>query len=236
MPSLSAARPAYVTFETRLVEKQKLREEGGSLYAVEEDWVKITPSGSKDVFEKLVKDWFETLRGRVEMQMEQPELLDHYQKAYAAWKQNRELPIEGTPIAGWPLATLAQQQLCKSLNLRTVEDLASANAEAVHRLGMGAQVLRNRAVDFLTAQKDTGPLVAQVESLRATVADLLAEVKTMREENRVLKGMRGVADVTPQVQMPEIYSSIPQVQLPDPPKIDGLIGDVVNEEVEAAMN
>lgn len=199
MPAIAEARPPYFEFEGRMVEQFNPAPPlgDGMLNPIMKDFVVITPQGSKDRIEKLVDDWFSSLDMRVKMDMYPKAWLESHRAAYKHWKETNELPLEGTPIKGWPLATLAEQKKLIDLNLRTVEDLAVANAESIGRLGMGGLSLKSRAENFLAAKQDTGPLVSRVESMTSTLAEMEKRLTTLAEENRLLRAEKGIKEPEP---------------------------------------
>lgn len=186
---LAKARPPYIEFETRAVEKRKPAPPAGTgeVYWENIDFVIVTPQGTKDRIEKEVRDWFTALTDRVKMEMYPAEWLDKHQKAYDLWKQNREIPLDGTPIKGWPLASPAEAAKLLSVNIKTVEDLANANNEAIQRIGMGAQTLKSRAENFLNAKQDTGPLVSRLEAALTSLEVLTKSVATLTARNDALE-------------------------------------------------
>lgn len=227
--AIQNTRPSYVSFETRLVEKQHLRPPDGTglAYAVEVDFALITPQGTKDVILREVQPWLEYLQMQVDQEMMPIEVLNRYKAQYEAYKTKQEIPVEGTPIKGWPLATLAQQDACLRANIRTVEDLANCSSEAIGRIGMGAQELRNRAGKFLEAQNGTAPMVARLSSLETTVNAILAENRKLQEENKILKS-GGVSVFPKQEISPELRQS-PDVSLgiDDTPRGDNNLVDKI---------
>lgn len=187
---------AYVAFERRVVERRG--EVGTPTEGVptqyEEDWVRITPKGTKDLVLKSVSDWFATLQQRVTMEMIPAEEFHRYQKQYEAWKAGMELPLEGTPIRGWPMLSLLQQEDCFKLHIRTVEDLANANQETIARLGMGALAMKQRAADWIVAKKDMGPVLERQEAQQKTLDALQKTLQELQAENRALKSLKGIAE------------------------------------------
>lgn len=186
---LAKARPPYIEFETRAVEKRKPAPPAGTgeVFWENVDFVVVTPQGTKDRIEKEVRDWFSSLSDRVKMEMYPAEWLDKHRSAYALWQQNRDIPLEGTPIKGWPLASPAEQAKLLSINIKTVEDLANANNEAIQRIGMGAQMLKSRAENYLNAKQDTGPLVSRLEAALASLEVLTKSVADLTARNAALE-------------------------------------------------
>jgi hypothetical protein len=207
-PTMMQERPPYVEFKRSTAERRYpvLDEEGkphpqaGQLYYVDVDLVKITQIGGKDTVEKVVDDWLENCKVNVQAQRMPREWLMHYELTYEKFKLGQEVPIQGTPIRNWPLLTPAQVENCTSRGIRAVEDLAAANEQTLNALGMGSRALKQQAVDYLAMQKDSAPLVEQLNALRVQVEALGTRCQTLAAENQqmgselaVLRGMRAQA-------------------------------------------
>jgi len=163
---------------------------------VDVDFAIITPPYSKD---EVFKDALHFLRDnkvKVAHGSLSQEQADRYQRQYVAWKSGQEMPLEGTPILGWPVLTPAQQQNLILLNIPTVEYLAAINDEGMARVGMGALEQKRKAVAWLAQATDKGPLTQQMASIQT--------------ENDVLK--MSVATLTKQVE-----SMLSQATAPAPP-------------------
>lgn len=104
----------------------------------------------------------------------------HAFNAYQAWKNNQEIPLEGTDIRNWPGVTPAQVKTCHGANIRTLEDLASANDEAVRLLGMGGRALVQKAKAYLESA-DQNKSSEQIAALTVRVEEL-AESLTSKDE------------------------------------------------------
>lgn len=174
-------RPPYVEFRRKAVERR--RPEDGSIYYVDVDFAFVTPLGSRDRLEKEVKDWFANL----EMQVADGERFprkwyEGFREAYDRWCKGQEIPVDGTPLRNWPVLTESELKGCIDLHMRTVEDLAGANEEAVQRLGMGGRGLRQRAKDWLLAKTGDGALVLQVDALRTSLAELERRNKSLQDQ------------------------------------------------------
>jgi len=99
-----------------------------------------------------------------------------YKESYTAWKRGEEIPLNGTPIKGWSVLSPSQQANVIAANVRTVEDLAQANGEAVARIGMGGMELRQKAEAWIKAAKDVGITVQENIALKAKVSTLEEQV------------------------------------------------------------
>jgi hypothetical protein len=188
-PAISQeVRPPYIEFKKVPVEdRQKTIEVGHPVFR-DVDFVEITPLGSRDKLVKEVTGWlaqsFEQAQsGRLPMSWYQA-----YKGAYEFWQKGQELPVEGTPIKNWPTASAAEVENCLRLHLRSVEDLASANEEAIMRLGMGGRALKQRAIDYLNAARDTGQVIQQLTALKVENDALKERNKSLEERLTKLEG------------------------------------------------
>lgn len=166
MSYLMKVSPPYIRFETRAMERYKLATEGGELYYIDKDFALVTPHGSKDTVEKELPEWFNHLEGEVRQGRMEREWLAAYRESYRIWKESGEVPVIGTPIKNWPIATPSEVKNLNNVGIRAVEDLANANEEVIARLGMGARGLKQKAVDWVQSNTDQAPLVQQLSALR----------------------------------------------------------------------
>lgn len=188
-------RPAYVRFERKPLEDRAASLAAGQYRTKDVDMVIITPVGTKDEVEKVVADWLAQSKQQVQEGRLSPEFGEHYAKAYEAWKRGEEIPLDGTPIKTWPVISPAQRQNCIAANVRTVEDLATANGEALTRIGMGGQELRQKAETWLKASSSVGVVVQANAALNARVAGLEAQVKNLQDRNDALVKQLQAADI-----------------------------------------
>lgn len=179
-------RPPYITFEVVAEEDRAASIEKGHYVAKDVVYAIVTPQGSKDRIPRQVDDWFANLREQVRQGRFPQEWLRNFQEQYNAWKSGREIPLHGSPVANWPAASPAQVRALQAANLLTVEDLAAANEEALHRLGMGGRALKQRAVEWLAAAAGTGKIAEEVAALKQQNADLLAAHERLMAQNAEL--------------------------------------------------
>ena len=91
--------------------------------------------------------------------------------AYEAWKDGREAPVNGTDLKNWPGVTPAQLKTCQNATIRTIEDLAEANADTIRKLGMGGVAMAEKAKSYLSsaesnkASEEVASLKVKMESL-----------------------------------------------------------------------
>lgn len=168
-------RPPYVTFEVRAIEDRNASIEAGHYVANDVDFALITPMGSKDRVERVVSEWFAKLAEDVRNQRFDPAWLSAFKEAYKAWKEDREVPVDGTAILTWPVLSPSQVKSLLDCHIRTVEDLAVANEEALARIGMGGRALKQKAEEWLKSAKTIGVRSEEVVALKAENKDLKAQ-------------------------------------------------------------
>lgn len=168
---VAEARPPYVSFEVRAEEDREASIAAGHYKTRDVDYALITPQGSKDRTERQVQDWFSQLVEQVQQQRFPQEWLTHFRAAYAAWKEGREIPLNGTAIITWPVLSPSQVKSCLDARLRTVEDLAAANEETIAHLGMGGRALKDKAVSWLSAAAGNGKVTEELAALKTAKAD-----------------------------------------------------------------
>jgi hypothetical protein len=108
--------------------------------------------------------------------------------AWAAFKNSGVQVQEGTPLESFPLLGTSTVLNFKSLNVHTVEQLASVTDAVIHNLGTGALDLREKAKVWLKAAKDS----SAVTSLQSELAKRDADIAALREQIAELaKGKKG---------------------------------------------
>lgn len=195
-------RPPYVRFESRAVEDRSNPDTTVKAFR-DVDYALVTPMGSKDVAEKVVADWFQHLREQVQQGRFKAEWLMAFEGAYKAWKNDQEPPVDGLRLRDWPGITPAQIKTLTELRFRSVEDLAAANEETIHRLGMGGRALVQKAQDWLKASKDMAPTLEELSRLRVAnedqarqLSEALAAIGQLQAQVDILKGAAGSAKQT----------------------------------------
>lgn len=182
------SRP-HVRFETRSAEDRAASIEAGRKVYKDIDWVIVTPAGGKDVREDHAESWLSKIEGQAQTGMYDYEWARDFKKMYEMFKEGKELPENGTPLRMCTtLFTPAEIANCLAVNVRTLEDLAGANEEALGRIGMGARALKTRAVESIKTGegKESAMKVEALEiqnaDLKQKVTDLMAVVEDMREQ------------------------------------------------------
>lgn len=184
---MSEARPPYVKFEIRAVEDRTATIEQGRPMHKDVDFAIITPAGSKDRIEKEAEAWLRDLADMVHQERFPATWLQAYKQAYQAFKENREAPEHGIPLADWPGVTPAQVNMLQDIGIRTVEHMAEATEEALNYIGMGARALKAKAQAYLDAAKDGGKTSEELAALRTQIEQLLARDKERDERLSALE-------------------------------------------------
>lgn len=184
---LQKARMPYVAFEMRAVEDRAASIEQGRYTTKDVEYVLVTPMGSRDKMEFVYSEWIVQMRTEADNGRLPMEWLDAFERRYAAWKKQEELPLEGSPLRNWPPISPAQIKNLASWNIQTVEQLAAANEELIRRLGMGGRALQQTATEWLKAAKDTGKVAMEVSELKTRLEGLEAVNKQLLEQNNLLR-------------------------------------------------
>jgi hypothetical protein len=177
-------RPAYVRFERRAVEDKNASISKGHFVAKDVDFALVTPPYSRDVYEERADSWLSKQRQQAGKGRIPAAWYERYQETYDRWKRGEEMPLNGTPIKSWPVISPAQAKNLTSINILTVEDLASVNDEGLRRIGMGAVALRDKAKAWLAQANDKGPLTMENAALRTENVALKAQLEQMESKLR----------------------------------------------------
>ena len=175
-------RPPYVIFQVRAEEDRQASKDAGHYVTKDVNYAIITPQGSKDRVERIADDWLAYLQEQVDQGRFKPEWLHRFKEGYAAWKAGQEIPENGIAIRNWPVLSPSQIDALLYANIRTVEDLAIANEEAISRLGMGGRSLQYKAREWLAAAAGSGKQVEEITSLKLRNEELTAQVLAMQTQ------------------------------------------------------
>jgi hypothetical protein len=116
---------------------------------------------------------------------------------YNAWKQNSEIPTDGTPLAAWPGVTKQQAEVLKGQGIRTVEDVAGMNDSMIGRIALpNVRALKEQAQRYLDARdnhrveaalKEKDDQIATLKAQMDQLAELVAAKMDAAEENEPAK-------------------------------------------------
>lgn len=190
-------RPPYLRFEKRPVEDRDASIKAGCYMTKDVDFVYITPTGTRDVIERQVSEWFAYLAELVKQGRFRSDWLAAFKEAHKLWGQGQEIPLKGMPIKTWPVLSPAQRDNCIKLMVLTVEDLAQANEETLGRMGMGAMALKQRAIDWLKNAKDPSKVSEELNAIRIEMAAIRTRADALEERNAALERELAVYKPTP---------------------------------------
>lgn len=212
---LQEDRKPYVRFERVAVEDDAATKAAGHYVARDAYFALITPAYTKDVMKYEVESWFKKMDRRVQEGRLPASWMRDYKKEFEAYKEGHEVPLNGMPILGWGVISPAMQETLIRQGIRTVEDAAGMNEDAMRRFGMGGTEIKQKAVAALKAAKDTGKLVMENAELKAKLEvseKTLDKLKTDFEElvNYVRANMPQAAEapaITPAAPEAEISAA-----------------------------
>ena len=180
---IQQARPPHVVYERRAEEDRAASIEQGRYVSRDVDYAIVTPAGSKDRVERVVSDWFLMLAGEVKAERWPQVWLDQLRAGYDSWTRGQTPPESGTPLSTWPALSPAQAKNWAQIGIRTIEELAEANEEALSAYGMGSRDMKSRAGLFLeNAKSDSGPLVAKLRAAEELIASMEVRMKSLEAQ------------------------------------------------------
>ncbi len=173
----------HVNFELRAQEDREASIKAGHPVFKDVEFAIITMPGGQLVVDKIIDDaLLSEWKNGSNRKPPSPFALT----AYQAWKSGLEIPVNGMDLKNWPGITPAQIKMCHGTNIRTVEDLATANEEAKRRMGMGALALINKAKAYLENAESNKSSEA-ISSLQVEMEAMKAEIARLKDENGTLR-------------------------------------------------
>jgi hypothetical protein len=112
--------------------------------------------------------------------------------AYAAFLTNREAVTTGTPLEEWPALSVSQIAEFRSLNIRTLEALASLDDAAIQRLGTGGRKICERAKARLEEADGGAPLDRALAALDSAAQDRVVDAKTIRDQAAEIERLKAL--------------------------------------------
>jgi hypothetical protein len=111
---------------------------------------------------------------------------------YAAWKRGQDAPVNGIPLDAAPFATKELVEVLRRVNIRSVEDFASAEDSALARLNIpGIRSTQGKARAFLDAQTNLSGIASEMAALRDMVEALRAENAELAQARDTLAAETG---------------------------------------------
>ena len=104
--------------------------------------------------------------------------------AYRQWKAGNEIPIDGTPLGGWPGINQETAQVLKDTGIRTVEEFAEISDGVISKIRLpNMKELRAQAKMYLESRDNVAfanqmnEKDEQIKNMRAEMEELKALVK-----------------------------------------------------------
>ena len=184
---MEVARPPHVRFENVEVEDREASIEKGYYVPKNIPHAIITPPGGRDSVHKEVTEWLKKLRQDGMNNITPLAWFEHFSHAFKMWQEGNEIPEYGTPILTFLPFSPAQRAALIAANIRTVEDCASMNEEAMQRVGMGARELKQKAEAALNSADKNIALIEKQQT----------EIDALKEQIEKLQEIIKTADKTP---------------------------------------
>jgi hypothetical protein len=108
---------------------------------------------------------------------------EKFQRQYRQFKEHQQQTKSGTPLdfAAW--LTESRRMELKSMNVYTVEALASIDGSELKNLGPGGREIKNKAEEYIINSKNNAPNLEAQAKLEA----LEARAQLLEEDNAMLK-------------------------------------------------
>jgi len=107
-----------------------------------------------------------------------------YADKWTAFELGLAEPKTGLPLDKWPGCTRTECENLKSVNIFTVEELATCSEAGLEGYGMGGRALKSKAKIYLEAAKDNGAVVARLEDLEKKFEASLATIDDLNKQLR----------------------------------------------------
>jgi len=104
----------------------------------------------------------------------------HFPRHYAAFQQRKEMPLEGTPLAEWPLMSRRQVEELAFNNIKTVEHLVAMSDSDTAKF-MGMNTLRRKAKMWLD-NTDKTARINEIESLKTANTEKDEKILTLESQ------------------------------------------------------
>jgi len=102
-------------------------------------------------------------------------------KQWAAFEAGCEYVEDGRPLAEWAVMPGSMVKMLQAIGIKTVEQLAQVNVDAIKGLGPGFVKMREAAIKFI-AENDTKQ--EQIDDLKKQNEDLLERIRAIEESTR----------------------------------------------------
>lgn len=195
-------RPSIIVHGFKTTYEKSLTEPGKRDRAV--DWVTYSPTHSA-LFSQITErvDWLRPDASRIKNDDEGKKIdfLRHrwemIDRAYRAWKEGHEIPVDGTPLGAWPGINTAQADVFRSLGIKSVEQIATMTDSMIGRVQLpGVRDLQKQASAFLEAtdRSSSANRMTELEAQNAALAERLEAAMALLEEQTKPKAKKAEAE------------------------------------------
>ena len=172
------------------------------------DWAFVTPPNSRDVVEKKVEKFFETVEKQVNAGRTPMKFLDYWKEGYARFKSGQEPPINGTSVKDWSSISPAQVKAFLASSRRTIEDVAAAIDVGLRRVGMGGIDIKNKAQAWLKSTVDHGAVTIENAQLKKENEQLKITIDSLEGKVRALSAQTQAAQERAPLDIEPTYSPV----------------------------
>lgn len=115
-----------------------------------------------------------------------------FPRHYAAFKQRIEAPVEGTPLAEWPVISRSVAEDMSYMGIKTVEALAAVPDSNTQNY-MGLALLKRQAGEWLAIAENEAPVAKLTAELEERDARIDAQAKTIEDLSKRLAAVENAA-------------------------------------------
>lgn len=122
---------------------------------------------------------------------------DMIDKAYKAWKEGHEIPLDGTALGVWPGINAAQAQAFQSVGIKTVEQVATMPDSILSKVPLpSVRELKAQAEAFLEAsdRSSVANRMTEMEAKNTALSEQLAAAMELLEQQTKPKGKKAEAE------------------------------------------
>lgn len=103
-----------------------------------------------------------------------------FPRHYEAYKQRKEMPLDGTPLSEWPVIARTQVEELSFHNVKTVEQLVSMNDSLASQF-MGMNALKTKAKMWLEGAEETAR-INEIQDLKAAGTEKDERIAKLEEQ------------------------------------------------------
>jgi len=171
--------PPRLRFETISVEDREATIASGIFTPKNEIHVNVASPGTKDEPQFVWGSWIkqkeiDAQNGRIPY-----EFIDNFKRMYQLYNEGSDIPDNGIPVRTSLMFSPAEQHQILNANLRTIEELAQANEDAIRAMGMGGRLYKERAKNAL-AMADQNKGALEIEKYQVALEQAIGELKDAR--------------------------------------------------------